>query len=83
MRKVIPLISEAQRAFMARATTAYEGRHLNPPRLLALTLVVSNDRYDVIVHGVGAEGLLVEIPGRGIFIFKYTQVNFFAPEVQS
>jgi len=76
------VISDPKRAFIDRAKTAYEGRRLNPPRLLALTMAISMDRYDVIVHAVGAEGLLVEVPGRGIYLFRYEQVNFFDPEAK-
>jgi len=72
--------SDPLRSFIERATYAYEGRHMQPPRLFAVTMRISMDRYDVIVHGVGADGILVEIPGRGIYRFAYTQVNLFPPK---
>ena len=68
-------------AFIDRAVEAQRGRNEKPPTLFAFTMAISNIRYDVIVHSVGVEGILVEIPGRGIYRFTYDQVNFFPPEV--
>jgi len=70
-------------AFIDRAVEAQRGRNEKPPTLFAFTMAISNVRYDVIVHSVGVAGMLVEIPGRGIFHFTYDQVNLFAPDQES
>jgi hypothetical protein len=70
-------------SFIARARASYARRHDNLAPLFAFTLVNRDEVLRGQVHAVGEDGILVFLPGRGMYRFRYDQLNWFPPQEEN